>query len=107
MSTQTCVWTGESGKQYKYEVCDLSANFADVDGNYAFVKLKDNTWYVLYFGQGNLKARLTAAHENWPCAKARDCTHIHAHANSNKDLRLSEESDLIAAYKPPCNTQGK
>ena len=101
-----CIWTGASGKQYKYTVFALDTKWNDVAGNYIFAKESANGWQPLYFGETvSFRARLVPSHEKLPCAHRNGITHIHAHANANGAARLAEESDLIAAYDAPCNKE--
>lgn len=107
MSDQTCVWTGSSGKQYKYWISDINATFKATAGNYIFAKESSpGRWAPLYIGESdNLSERL-ANHDKLPCVLRNGGTHIHAHANSSgDDARRAEESDLISAYNPACNKE--
>lgn len=106
--TQTCVWSGASGKTYTYYVHDI--NFdpkPDQDGNYIFAKIVDSKWSPVYIGEGDLKDR-KEAHLNDGCVTEKGATHFHCHMNDDKEARRAEESDLLGnypqAYKPTgCN----
>ena len=102
--TQTCVWTGKSGKAYPFEVYKIGTSFKDVGGNYIFAKeTTANRWTPQYIGETqSLRDRLPN-HEKLPCVERNGATHVHVHANSNAGARLAEEADLIAATNPPCN----
>ena len=95
----TINWTGESGKQYKYYIWELPANFSEnQDGNYIYSRLNENNrWVPIYIGQGDLKDR-TENHHQADCIKRKGATHIHVHLNGRKEDRLAEERDLLANY---------
>lgn len=109
MENQTCDWIGASGKKYTYYVHRLPMNFdPNQDGNYIFTKVVDNKWVSIYIGQGDLADRVSLNHHQASCIQSKGATHVHAHLNSNKQSRLTEEDDLLAnytnAYKPNgCN----
>src|SRR6185437_6785499 len=96
--TATCVWTGQSGQKYTYEVYQLGTEFNSVPGNYAITKRDAQLRHtVLYFGESeNLNQRCCGTHEKWEAAIRLGATHIHAHRGStSKTTRCSEESDLV------------
>lgn len=98
-------WTGKSGRQYNYGELQPGSTLPPTPGNYIFVKIhQDGRREAIYIGEtGNLSNRL-AYHNEEACARRYGATHIHAHQSSeDRNVRMSEESDLIAAYSPPCN----
>jgi hypothetical protein len=102
------IWTGKSGKEYKYWIHPIETPFKADVGNYIFAKeTKPNTWAAIYIGEtDNLKNRLTPNHEKMPCIKRYGGTHIHAHTGSyTKGIRQAEEADIIEANNPPCNLE--
>lgn len=101
---ETMIWTGSSGKQYKYWVHPIGTSFKDEPGNYIFAKVSQGEWTPLYIGEtSSLQDRLPG-HEKLPCVERNSGTHVHAHITSGgKQARLAEESDLLQAFNPPCN----
>ena len=109
MEKPTINWPGASGKQYKYYIWELPANFSENQGgNYIYCWLnKNNQWVPIYIGQGDLKNR-TENHHQADCIKRKGATNIHVQLNGREDDRLAEEGDLLAnftnAYRPDgCN----
>jgi len=104
--TPTINWSGKSGTNYKYWIYEIGNKFKEEAGNYIFAKeTKPGYWKPVYIGQTvNLDERLEN-HEKETCAKRNGATHIHAHLNSKKEDRLSEEKDLIQKWQPTCNEQ--
>lgn len=107
--TQTCIWTGASGKEYIYLVYRLPVNFnPNQPGNYIYTRVDaDNQWVPIYIGQGDLRDRATSHHQA-DCIRRKGATHFHCHNNAVEQNRLAEESDLLAnhpqAYQPTgCN----
>ncbi len=98
-----CIWTGDSGTKYEYEIYAIGTDWDDVPGNYIFAKETEPTsWTALYIGETeSFKDRLPN-HEKLPCINRYGGTHIHAHINRNSDARLKEEADLVANHKIPC-----
>jgi hypothetical protein len=105
--TQTILWPGQSGKEYRYWIYPMGSSFKEEPGNYIFAKqTQPGHWTPCYKGQSNnLSARLEN-HEKEHCAKRHGATHIHAHLTSGgESVRKAEERDLIIRWKPPCNDQ--
>lgn len=105
----TINWNGKSGKQYKYYIWELPANFdPNQDGNYIYSKRNaEKRWVPIYIGQGDLKERAENHHQAL-CLARKGATHIHVHRNEAKADRIAEEKDLLAnytnAYQPTgCN----
>lgn len=105
----TCVWYGQSGRQYRYWHYPLSNfRFAASPGNYIFARVNaDNQWEPVYIGEtDNLQSRCCGTHHKWDCALRNGATHIHAHTTPGlRQARLDEEADLRANYRTPCNDQ--
>lgn len=99
-----CNWTGASGKIYEYEIFPIGIDWNDVAGNYIFAKQSSpNRWASIYIGETeSFKDRLPN-HNQLPCIRRNEGTHIHAHVNQDSRARLAEEVDLLATDKPPCN----
>lgn len=101
----TINWPGQSGAQYQHWIHPIGTSFKDEGGNYVYAKeTSPGQWAPLYIGQTNsLKVRL-GNHETEAQCKRDGATHIHAHTNGSEAARLAEERDLIALWKPSCNT---
>jgi hypothetical protein len=95
----TINWKGASGREYKYYIWELPANFdPNQDGNYIYSRLNENNrWVPIYIGQGDLKDR-TDNHHQATCIKRKGAAHIHVHLNAREQDRLAEERDLLANY---------
>ena len=104
--TETIVLTGASGKKYTFYVYPWGAEFKAVGGVYAVLKQTGSTYYVIYIGQtGDLSERFDDHHKK-DCFRRHGATHIAAFVEESEKARLAAESDLIAAYDPPCNDKG-
>ena len=102
------MWSGISGKEYKYWIYPIGMSFNPVVGNYIFAKeTKPNTWTPIYVGEtDNLQRRLTSNHEKTPCVKRYGGTHVHTHTSSDDDtVRRNEEADIRDKWNPPCNLE--
>jgi hypothetical protein len=104
----TIMWSGVSGKEYKYWIYEIGHPMKQEPGNYIFAKeVKSHEWTPIYVGEtDNLQRRLTPNHEKMPCVKRYGGTHIHAHTSSNDEtIRQNEESDIRNKWNPPCNLE--
>lgn len=108
MTKLRAIWKGQSGKRYTYNVWSTNGTWNDVPGNYIFARRTTNGWVAAYIGQTkSFKTRLPR-HEEWTCAKRNGATHVHARVNRGGEAaRKTEEKDLVARYKPPCNKHHK
>ena len=101
-------WKGKSGTEYKYSIHAIGTSFKDQPGNYMFIKeTQPGRFRPIYIGEtGSLADRLNEpdSHHKRPCTKREGATHVCAHINKGGEkARRDEESDLVAAYQPPCN----
>lgn len=95
--------TGLSGAKYQYETFSVNTNWNHFPGNYAFADAGLNIKYV---GQTDDFAKRLPNHEKWPEAAKYGATQILVRVNQQGEIaRKAEETDLIRAYNPPCNTQ--
>ena len=101
---RTIIWTGKSGKEYRYLIYEIGTDFRAVAGNYIFSKEDTpKSWVPIYIGQtDNLNERFDN-HHKMPCIRRNGGTHIHVHTNERESDRLAEEKDLIAKGATPCN----
>ena len=102
---RTILWTGLSGKEYKYWIYPIGTSFEEKPGNYIFAKeTNPHTWSPCYIGQTeNLNQRLDN-HEKEADAKRNGATHAHLTPDV-ETVRKTEEKDLIQKWKTPCNVQ--
>lgn len=98
--SESCLWTGVSGKQYLYYVYPLAMNFhKNQNGNYIYAKTVDNAWHPVYIGQGGLRDCCCDTHPKARYAVLKGATRVHAHLNATEAERVSEEADLLANYQ--------
>lgn len=98
--------TGRSRKKYHYEIFEWPADtLLAKAGNYAFLaQTTQNNFEVLYCGETEDLSERFGNHHKSHCALRNRVTHVCAKITTGgKDVRLSEERDLIAAYDPICN----
>lgn len=99
-------FTGISGQQYRYQVCQRNVAWRAVPGNYIFAHQVDGEWVVDYVGETSDLSTRFGAHHKLALAFTDSATHILAHINNGGDAaRRAEEEDLIAAYQPRHNQQ--
>jgi hypothetical protein len=100
------MWAGESGRLYRYQVCDLAKPWLDVPGNFILARATENVLTAIYIGQTlSLRERLPAYVE-WEVARHAGATHLLSHVNfAGERARVDEAGDLIRAYMPLLNQQ--
>jgi len=99
-----CIWTGASGKKYEYEIFPIGTDWNDVSGNYIFARQSSPTrWLSVYIGETESFKNRLPNHNELPCIRRNDGTHIHAHINRDSLARLAEETDLLNNNSSPCN----
>jgi len=104
----TLTLTGASGTKYEFTIHDFGPDFNAVGAVYAITKRYQKqdgnyTHSVIYIGQTeDLSTRFDNHHkEDCFTANGANCTCIHR--DDDEQSRLDKESDLVEAYKPPCN----
>lgn len=106
MTTEPIIfWPGQSGAKYKYWISDLNSAFKESPGNYIFAKeTQAGRFTPIYIGQtGNLRERIEN-HDQLPCIRRNEATHICSHtSSSDEETRRAEEDDLIQRWDPVCN----
>jgi hypothetical protein len=100
------IWTGASGKQYKYAVFPRHPSIIEIDGNYIYAKIVGDRYQAVYIGQGNLSVRATDDHHRTDCIDSKGATSVHLHANTVEADRLAEERDLLASNPDACAQNG-
>jgi len=103
-------WTGDSGRVYGMELCELGRAFATNPGVYIFCKPKAHgKWAQIYVGETeDFNDRLNvnlANHDRCDCIILREratnicCLTVYG----GKAVRTAIETDLRLALHPPCN----
>ena len=100
----TMEWLGKSGTKCQYWVYEIGHSLKAEGGNYIFTKRDSNGVHTpIYVGQtGDLSERFDSHHKA-DCIRREGATHICTHLTSSENDRVTEESDLIANWSPPCN----
>lgn len=99
------VWTGQSGRKYRYTVYLFGTVFGPGPANFIFARETRPGQYVpLYIGHtGDLSEPFDNALA-LQCLKLNRVTHTHVrHTDMREELRRAERSDLISVWNPPCN----
>lgn len=106
MSQPDIYWIGESGTKYGYWIYPIEAQFRKIAGNVVFAKqMEAGEWIPVYIGQTRDFDEGMADHEMQACAKSNGATHAHVYFNSpDGHLRNAEMDDLVARWKPVCNS---
>jgi len=103
--------TGASGRKYAFLVYPWGTPFKTIGGVYAITCAITNQTggqihTIIYVGQtGDLSERFDN-HHKVGCFGRHSANRICVHVQGNEQTRLAIESDLIAAYNPPCNEKG-
>jgi hypothetical protein len=99
------VWTGQSGKQYQYEIYPIDTEFRALPGNYVYAKqTEDGGWIPLYMAQTRDMHQRLEGHEKLQDATENGATHIHMHySEAGQAARCTEERDLVVRWQPQCN----
>ena len=98
-------WMGKSGTKYKYYIYNLDETHDAVPANYIFAKeTSPDIYSAIYIGEtGDISERFDY-HHKMDCIKRNGATHIHTHKSSSSEkVRKTEETDLLALRKTPCN----
>jgi len=98
-------WTGQSGKQYQYEIFPLDAPFRPLPGLYIYAgRSADGDWVPVYIAQTRDLHQRLEGHVRREDAVAGGATHLHAHyCEAGAGARCAEEEDLIHRWHPACN----
>lgn len=98
-------WSGQSGKEYSYEIFPLEASFQPLPGNYIYAgQAEDGSWVPIYIAQTRDLHQRLEGHVRAEDAIQNGATCIHAHyCSTGQASRCSEERDLILRWQPVCN----
>lgn len=108
MISNTMIWAGSLGKEYKYTVYRYGHFFDKMPSNYVLAKITEgDIWLPLYIGHTfdlfyTLNETLTL-HPNILWIVNEGVTHVHAHVNEGLRDREEEAKDLVSVWKPVCN----
>ncbi len=98
-------WSGQSGKEYRYEIFPLDAGFKSLPGLYIYAgQAEDGTWVPVYIAQTRDLHQRLEGHVRMDDAVANGATALHAHyCEAGQAARCNEEHDLILHWRPVCN----
>ena len=101
----TYTWTGQSGRNYEFEIFPLTATFRPLPGVYIYAKeLSDGDWSPIYISQTRDLHQRLEGHVTLQDAIEHGATHIHVHHSTvGQGARCTEEQDLIHRWQPECN----
>jgi hypothetical protein len=104
-SGSSIVWTGQSGKEYQYEVFPFETSFRPLPGNFIYASQSaDGSWTPIYIAQTRDLHQRLEGHVKLEDAVAGGATHLHAHyCSEGQASRCSEERDLVLQWRPVCN----
>ncbi|HWN07406.1 MAG TPA: hypothetical protein VNO53_09610 [Steroidobacteraceae bacterium] len=99
------VWTGASGKKYRYSAFMFGTNFGPGAANVIFARETTRGQYTaVYVGQTADLSEPFKDEGALRCITEGRATHIHVRfAGDDEAARAAECEDLIAALKPPCS----
>ncbi len=99
------VWTGASGKKYRYSAFMFGTHFGPGAANIIFAReIKRGHYAPVYVGQTGDLSEPFKDEAAMQCITEGRATHIHVRfAGDDEAARIAECDDLIAALKPPCN----
>lgn len=106
MTRPDIYWTGASGRTYGYWIHPIEVQFRKIAGNIVFAKQTETgEWVPVSIGQTRNFDEGLAVHEQEICAKRQGATHVHVHFSSpDEHVRKAEVADLIAKWRPVCNS---
>ena len=98
-------WTGQSGKEYPYEIYPVNTGFKALPGNYIYAgQEEDGSWIPIYIAATRDLHQRLEGHVTLVDAMANGATHLHAHyCTAGQGARCTEERDLVARWQPVCN----
>ena len=104
-SSSKILWTGQSGREYSYEVFGLDTSFRPLPGNFVYAyQNEDGTWTPVYIAQTRDLHQRLEGHVKMEDAVGKGATHLHAHYTSEgQAARCNEERDLVLRWTPVCN----
>ena len=105
--TETLIWKGKSGKEYKYWIYGLDGTHDPVPANYIFAKKLGGAYYTpIHIGETEDISERFDNHPKMPCIRRNGATHFCTHkGDDDKTVRRAEEADLVNNYNPPCDDE--
>ena len=103
---QVVKWTGNSGREYDFELHPIGTAFNAVGACYIFTKGTLLTgWEAIYIGQTKDLSQRFDNHHAMLCIMENGATHIAVHTLDMGDpvARALVENDLLTNRNPPCN----
>jgi hypothetical protein len=99
------VWTGISGKKYRYSAFMFGTGFGPGAANIIYAReIKAGQYFPIYVGHTADLSEPFADYLVMQCIKLSRVTHIHVRFNeAGEEQRHAEASDLIAQLNPSCN----
>lgn len=105
LPSSSCLWTGESGTEYQYQIYSLGTGLRPLPGIYIYARQnEDSSWTPLYISQTRDLHQRLEGHVTLEDAIANGATHLHAHyCTAGQSARCNEERDLLIRWRPVCN----
>lgn len=99
------VWTGASGRKYRYSAFMFGTNFGPGAANIIFAReTRRGEYSALYVGQTADLSEPFGDEAALRCITEGRATHIHVRfAGDEEAARIAECEDLVAALAPPCS----
>lgn len=99
------VWTGVSGKRYRYSLYMFGTSFGPGAANFILAKeIKPGLHFPTFIGSTPDLSDLGLPSDMTECIRMSRATHIHVHFNeAGEGSRRAECADLIERWNPPCN----
>ena len=104
-AARTVTLTGQSGKQYTFNVYARSQKFNAIGAVYALAKIASGKYVIIYIGQTGDASNRPFNHHRTACFDRQGADLVFLLSESSEKRRLEIETDLIRAYDPPCNKQ--
>lgn len=99
------VWTGISGKKYRYSAFMYGTHFGPGAGNFIFTReIKRGLYFPIYVGQTADLSEPFSDQFLLQCITMSRASHIHVKFTEDDEAtRIAECEDLIAQLTPSCN----
>ena len=97
------IFTGDSGREYRFQTYTTNHQFSDVGAVYIFTREENNSYHPLYTGQTHELGERLRYHEKWECAEQHNVNSICVRFDGSRQAQLDIETDLLCRGLPPCN----
>ena len=104
-AVQTVTLTGQSAKQYKFNVYPRAQRFNAIGAVYVMAKVAAGKYVIIYIGQTGDASNRPFNHHRTACFDRNGADLVFLLSEGRETRRLEIETDLIRAYDPPCNKQ--